>query len=122
MEEETKEGVIWNFDNAMGQLIFQMKVNFILKHKSGDLEGAYWELFYLLSELEPSLEDTPKKEVNSKFDEISEIRVKSENFKEIEEQDRDGVYGLMITLYRKLCNEMVENNFYFRKKKGYVGL
>jgi hypothetical protein len=117
------EGVIWNFDDAMGKLVFSMKVDFIQSHKEGNFEKAYWSLFYLLSEIEPLFDETPRKELNKEFDTISEQRVSSQLFNDWEdEEEKNNCYSLMITLYRKLCDEMVEKGLYFRKKKGYTGL
>ena len=120
--DSDKEGVVWNFDEAMGKLIFNMKVNFLESHRSGDLEKAYWDLFYLLSEIEPSLDEIIRDEINNNFDAISSIKKENENINEMDDEDKANYFSLMVTLYRKLCNELVENDFYFRKKKGYTGL
>jgi hypothetical protein len=122
-EDNDSDGVVWNFDNAMGQLIFGMKVDFVRHHKAGDLEKSYWDLFYLISEIESSLDDNSKKEINEEFDKLSKIRKENTSFYNLEDGELcNDCFGSMITLYRKLCSELVTNHFYFRKKKGYTGL
>jgi len=122
-DNESKDGVIWNFDDNEAKLIFDMKLRFIGFRDNWDLENAYWALLKLISEVEPLFIDKIREEINLDFDDISKTRKDIGGFVNIEEEEDKGIYfNLLNQLYRKICLDMVEENYYFRKKQKYTGL
>ena len=121
-EGDNTSGVIWNFDDAESKLIFTLKLDFIKYRDAWDLEGAYWALLRLLSETEAMFDDTIKDDINQEFDSISQQRTDKGNFIKIDESEKGEHFVQLNALYRKLCSEMVEKSYYFRKKKEYLGL
>lgn len=119
---DTGENVIWNFDDNEAELIFSMKMEFIHYRDLWDLESAYWSLLKLLSESEPIFDESVKKDLNDDFDKISEKRKECDKFTNIDEEEKGDIWNQLNLLYRKLCNEMVEKDYYFRRKKTYTGL
>jgi hypothetical protein len=119
-EEETK--LIWNFDDAESKLIFHMKYEFVQYRDAWDLENAYWSLLRLLSEIEPLFDEIEREELNEGFDEISKKRQEHKGFLNLNDNNKGNSFILLNDFYRKLCSEIVDKDFYFRKKKGYTGL
>jgi len=121
-EEESNSKVVWNFDDAESKLIFDMKLQFIKYRDSWDLEKAFWSLLSLLSEIENLFEESTKEELKKEFDEIISIRKESDNFTRLDEVTKGTCFIVLNEFYRKLCYEAVDKDYYFRKKKEYLGL
>lgn len=121
-EDETGSGVIWNFDDAESKLIFDMKLAYIQERDNWNLEGAYWALWRLLSEIEPLYDDTVRTEVNEEFAKISKIRNDSDRFSSLTDEEKGQVGEMLNSFYRTLNLEAVDKGYYFRKKKEYLGL
>ena len=121
MDEEEKK-LVWNFDDAESKLIFNMKEIFIHYRDSWDLENSYWALLRFLSETEPLFDDTIKTDLNGDFNKITEKRNATDKFSNLDEEEKGACFILLNDFYRKLCSELVEKDYYFRKKKEYLGL
>jgi len=122
-EQEENKGVVWNFDDNEGKLIFGMKLEFIKHRDVWDLENAYWSILKLLSETEALFDDSVQADLKKDFDEISAIRTEYKGFINLDdEQAKSDCFNHLNNLYRKLCIEMVDEHLYFRKKQAYTGL
>jgi hypothetical protein len=122
--EENGGKLVWNFDDAESNLIFSMKLNFIKSRDEWNLENAYWALLTLLSEVEPLFEESIRTELNSEFAGITKKRKDTEKFSDrtLNEDEKGTCWKLLNDFYRKLSIEIVETDYYFRKKKQYLGL
>ena len=121
-EYDSQGGVVWNFDDEESKLIFEMKLMFIKERDAWNLEGAYWALWRLLSEIEPLFDDSVQKELNEDFEKLTVLRNQTNNFSIVDENEKGIIAEQLNNFYRKICREAVEKNYYFRKKKEYVGL
>lgn len=119
---DNETNVVWNFDNSEAELIFTMKLEFIHNRDSWDIEAAYWSLLKLLSEAEPIFDESVRKNLDKDFEKISEKRKNCDKFENLDEEEVGDIWNDLNLLYRKICMEMVEKDYYFTKKKGYVGL
>lgn len=119
-EEDTK--LVWNFDDAESKLIFEMKQKFIYYRDNWDLENAYWSLLSMLSEVETLFEDNVKEELNNLFNTITSVRAETNKFENLTDIAKGSCFNLLNDFYRKLCSEIVDKDYYFRKKKEYTGL
>lgn len=122
MEAEEQKNVVWNFDDNESKLIFDMKLNFIKFRDNWQLEEAYWALLRLLSEAEPLFEEAMQQELKEDFDKVSKFRKNVSDNEELTNEEKSEYWNNLNSFYRKICNEMVEKDYYFRKKKQYLGL
>jgi hypothetical protein len=122
MEEEGSSKLVWNFDDAEAKLIFNFKEKFIYYRDEWDLEKSYWILLSFLSEVETLFDDAKKQELNKSFDDITALRDEAPNFNNTEDGVKVALFNKLNKFYRDLCFEIVEKDFYFRKKKEYLGL
>lgn len=122
MEEGNDNKLVWNFDDAESKLIFDMKQRFIYYRDLWDLESAYWILLSLLSEIEPLFDETIQGELNDEFKKITAKRNKTDKFSNLEDEEKGECFALLNDFYRKLMKEVVDKDYYFRKKKEYLGL
>lgn len=121
MDEENSK-LVWNFDNAESQLIFNMKLDFINKRNAWDLEGEFWSLYNLLSETEALLDDTDREKMKGDFDNITTFRKEHPFSENMSDGDKSEAFVLLNNFYRDLCLKIVDKDLYFRKKKEYLGL
>lgn len=121
-EGEDSSGVVWNFDDAQSQLIFFMKISYLKNIERWDLESAYWSLWRLLGELEPLFDETIAKELNEEFDKIIEVRNQVSRFTNLSEEEKGYCGELLDKFYRRISKEAVGEQYYYRKKKAYIGL
>ena len=121
MDEEDKK-LVWNFDDAESKLIFSMKITFIDYRDNWDIENSYWALLRLLSEAEPLFDDSIKEELNDEFNKITKLRNDTNKFSDLDDEGKGSCFIALNDFYRKLCLEIVEKDYYFRKKKEYTGL
>lgn len=121
MSEDTlSNNLIWNFDDAESREIFFMKQNFIYNRDSWKLDDAYWSLLSLFSEVKPLFED--KKELQEKFDKLTKLRDETDKFQCLKDNDKGSCFIALNDFYIDLCEEIVNKEYYFRKKKDYLGL
>jgi hypothetical protein len=121
MDEEEKGKLVWNFDDAESRLIFEMKVDFINKIKIWDLEGSYWALSLMLSEINPLFDEDIREELKGEIGKITKARKDTDKFTILDEDEKGTVWKSLNDFYERLCIEMVEQDYYYRKKKEYVG-
>jgi len=121
MEEEEKGKLVWNFDDAESRLIFEMKVDFINKIKVWNLEESYWALSLMLTEVKPLFEDDIQVTLKQEFDKITEARKDSDKFTNLDEDQKGTIWKALNDFYEMLCAEIVNQDYYFRKKQQYVG-
>jgi len=121
-EEENKDNVVWNFDDNESKLIFEMKLDFIKFRDDWQLEESYWALLRLLSESEPLFDETIRNELNEDFNKLSKFRKSVKDNEELNDEEKVEYWNMLNSFYRRICNEMVEKDYYFRRKKQYLGL
>lgn len=123
MGEEDSGNVKWNFDDAESRLIFEMKLEYWRNSKEGNLDGSFWSLLRLLTEAKPLFDEKVKKDLSETMDGIIEKRHEMNNFAEdLDEEQKSEVFLILNKFYEIICDEIVNKNYYFTKKKDYLGL
>lgn len=123
MGEEDSGNVKWNFDDAESRLIFEMKLEYWRNSKEGNLDGSFWSLLRLLTEAKPLFDEKVKKDLSETMDGIIEKRYEMNNFAEdLDEEQKSEVFLILNKFYEIICDEIVNKNYYFTKKKDYLGL
>lgn len=117
-------GTVWNMDDAESQLIFGLKKRFLECMQSWDLENAFWAYKHMLMESKALFKAQPTiiDDVNKDLKDLCELRNKITADNQISKEERGQYYQFLEEKYIKLCDYIVENQLYFRKKEQYRGL
>lgn len=117
-EKESKRSkqVEWNFDNAEGYLIFQIKSDILdsLNYNNPDLKEAYAKIRQLWLESDAVYEPGERKEMHDLINKFDELKIKFQR----DENEYGSYFSLCEQIYLRLCQLLQLHGVYFRKIRG----
>jgi len=125
-DSEQQDGTVWNFDDKESELIFNLKLSFIMSLKNWNLEQAYWDIDVLLTEGDSLFKEKIRTQMETKHKELSQYRTDYNSLQSPDSPDnfkyKSYYYQLLRDFYKEICRQIVDEDLYFRKKKAYKGL
>ena len=123
-DNNSNVGTVWNMDDAESQLIFGLKKRFLECMQIWDLDNAFWAYKHILMERKPLFRKQTEiiGDINNDLKELSDKRGEQLDDKDVTKEEQGQYYQLLEEKYVKICDYIVENQLYFRKKEQYRGL
>lgn len=118
MEEEDAQ-LVWNFDDAETQLIFNLRIKFVDNLKDWNLEDCFWDIRLIKNEVMMIAKKSERETIKSKMDELEEKR---KNYMENKEGKRVDFFLGLEEFYLTLNSIIKQHGLCFQEKADLRGL